>query len=224
MAKVLIVEDDQSLRDVLRYNLGREGYEVVMANDGAQALEAVQREKPDLILLDILLPELDGYEVCRILRRQTDIPIIMLTAKDQEMDKVMGLELGADDYITKPFSLKELLARIRAQLRRHEDKMVTSPLKIGNMEIDTARHKVSIGGRPVELSPKEFELLTFLLQNKGIVFSRNQLLEKIWGYNYEGDSRSIDVHIRWLRKKIEFNPQKPRHLITVRGFGYKFEE
>lgn len=224
MAKVLVVEDDQSLREVLRYNLGREGYEVVMANDGAQALEVTQREKPDLILLDILLPELDGYEVCRILRRQTGIPIIMLTAKNQEMDKVMGLELGADDYITKPFSLKELLARIRAQLRRHEDKMVIYPLKIGNIEIDTARHKVNIGGRSVELSPKEFELLTFLVRNKGLVFSRNQLLEKIWGYAYEGDSRSVDVHIRWLRKKIEVNPQKPQHLITVRGFGYKFEE
>lgn len=223
MTKVLVVEDDSSLSRVLNYNLRREGYEVVMAEDGSQALEVARRERPDLILLDILLPELDGYEVCRILRQETHIPIIMLTAKDQEMDKVMGLELGADDYITKPFSLKELLARVRVRLRHYQEKTV-APLQIADMEIDIAQHKISVAGRTVELPPKEFELLTFLAQNKGVVFSRNQLLERIWGYDYNGGTRTVDVHIRWLRRKIEANPERPRHLVTVRGFGYKFQE
>jgi len=225
--KILIVEDDRNLLDSLRYNLRKEGYSVVTAVDGAEALEVARREKPDLIILDIMLPKLSGFEVCRILRKEMTTPILMLTAKDEEIDKVVGLEIGADDYMTKPFSMRELLARVGAMLRRSE--MAVGPavaaevLIIGDLEIDVARHRASLGGTTLELTPKEFDLLTFLAKNKGFVFSREQLLEKVWGYDFAGDTRTVDVHIRWLRQKIEREPTEPERLVTVRGTGYKLE-
>ena len=227
--KILIVEDDRNLLDTIKYNLHKEGYEVATAADGAQALEIARREKPDLIILDVMLPEVSGLEVCRILRREMTTPILMLTARVEETDKIVGLEIGADDYMTKPFSLRELIARVRAMLRRA--KMAeTQPgvkgdlLTIGDIKIDIARHQTSKGATILELTPKEFDLLTFLARNKGFVFSRNQLLEKVWGYDFTGDTRTVDVHVRWLRQKIETDPSNPRYLITVRGTGYKFEE
>jgi two-component system OmpR family response regulator len=231
--KILVVEDDKTLLDVLKYNLTKEGYEVVTAIDGVQALELARSDKPDLIVLDIMLPKLDGFEVCRILRKEMTVPILMLTAKVEEIDKVVGLELGADDYVTKPFSLRELLARIRALLRRtemlkqealSEEEAVPPPVKVGDLRIDLARHRVSLSDSLIDLSPREFELLTFLARNRGRAFSRDYLLEKVWGYDYAGDTRTVDVHIRWLRRRIEADPARPRHLLTVRGVGYKFEE
>jgi len=231
-SKILIVEDDKTLLDVLKYNLLKEGYGVVTATDGVQALEVAQREKPNFIVLDIMLPKLDGFEVCRILRKEMTVPILMLTAKTEEIDKVVGLELGADDYLTKPFSLRELLARIRAMLRRVEmtkqealskQEAVPPAVRIANLEIDFARHQVLRNGLALNLSPKEFELLAFLVRNRGQVFSRDHLLERVWGYDYVGDTRTVDVHIRWLRQKIEDDPSHPRRLLAVRGVGYKFE-
>ncbi len=224
-AKILVVEDDLNLLATLKYNFIKEGYDVVTAVDGAGALEAARREKSDLMVLDIMLPGLSGFEVCRILRKETDVPIMMLTAKVDEVDKIVGLEIGADDYMTKPFSMRELLARIRAMLRRAEmaraEPELKPALRIGDLEIDSARHRASRGGETLELSPKEFDLLAFLAQNKGLVFSREQLLEKVWGYDYAGETRTVDVHIRWLRQKIEGDPAKPKILVTVRGTGYK---
>ena len=231
--KILVVEDDKTLLDVLKYNLLKENYLVVTAVDGVQALEVARSENPDLIVLDIMLPKLDGFEVCRILRREMIVPILMLTAKTEEIDKVVGFELGADDYLTKPFSLRELLARIRAMLRRVEmmkqealSKQETVPpaMKIANLEVDPARHQVWRGGLALDLSPREFELLAFLVRNRGQVFTRDHLLERVWGYDYAGDTRTVDVHIRWLRQKIEDDPSHPEHLLAVRGVGYKFEE
>ncbi|MBE9501825.1 MAG: response regulator transcription factor [Dehalococcoidia bacterium] len=228
--KILIVEDDRTLLEGLKYSLTREGYRVSTATDGVQALELAREEKPDLIILDIMLPELDGLEVCRILRKEgMAIPILMLTAKVEEIDRVVGLELGADDYITKPFSLRELLARIRASLRRVEmtqwevSQQAPPRLRFGDLEIDLPRHQVTLGDSVLSLSRKEFELLAFLAKNRGLVISRDTLLEKIWGYEYEGDTRTVDVHIRWLREKIESDSANPRRILTVRGVGYKFE-
>ncbi|HEY49566.1 MAG TPA: response regulator transcription factor [Dehalococcoidia bacterium] len=232
-SKILVVEDDHTLLGVLKYNLVKEGYSVVTAVDGAQALEFARNEIPELIVLDIMLPKLSGLEVCRILRKEMSIPILMLTAKTEEVDKIVGLEIGADDYMTKPFSMRELLARIRAMLRRTEmmrqeatsiKEGAPARIKVADIEIDLARHKVSLKGTTVNLTHKEFDLLTFLVKNRGQVFSREQLLEKVWGYEYAGDTRTVDVHIRWLRQKIEAAPSQPRHLVTVRGVGYKFEE
>jgi len=225
--KILIVEDDHNLLDTLKYNLRKEGYKVVIAVDGAEALNVARREKPDLIILDIMLPKMSGFEVCHILRKDMIVPILMLTAKTEETDKIVGLEIGADDYMTKPFSLRELLARVRAMLRRVE--MAVQPaggekvLIVDDLEIDIARHQSFLGGTALELSPKEFDLLAFLAKNKGFVFSREQLLDKVWGYDYAGDTRTVDVHIRWLRQKIESDPAKPERLVTVRGTGYKLE-
>jgi two-component system OmpR family response regulator len=226
--KILIVEDDQALLDVLKYNLTKEGYDVVTATDGIQALEVARGSKPDLILLDIMLPKMSGFDVCRILRKETTTPILMLTAKDEEVDKIVGLEIGADDYMTKPFSMRELLARIRAMLRRAE--MVKpkpaeeAVLRISDLEVDLARHQATLSGTKLELTPKEFDLLVFLARNKGLVFSREQLLERVWGYDYAGGTRTVDVHIRWLRQKLEVDPAKPKRLITIRGVGYKLED
>ncbi len=227
-AKILVVEDDQNLLATLKYNLLKEGYRVVTAVDGAQALEVARSEKPELMVLDVMLPKFSGFEVCRILRREMTIPILILTAKTEEVDKIVGLEIGADDYMTKPFSMRELLARVRAMLRRAD--MAKLPpdgepksLKVGNLEIDNGRHQVFCGGSPLTLTPKEYDLLTFLTRNKGFVFSREQLLDKVWGYDYAGDTRTVDVHIRWLRRKIEADPAHPRNLLTVRGTGYKLE-
>ncbi len=223
--KILIVEDDPNILAALKYNLGKEGYNTLTAVDGVQALALARESKPALIVLDIMLPELSGFEVCRILRKEMAVPIIMLTARGDEIDKVTGLDLGADDYMTKPFSMRELMARIRAMLRRSEIKTVIleTPLKFGDIEVDILHHLITRKGAALNLSPKEFDLLAFLAGNKGLVFSRDQLLEKVWGYDYAGDTRTVDVHIRWLRGKIEDNSEEPKRLITVRGVGYKFE-
>jgi two-component system OmpR family response regulator len=226
-AKILIVEDDHNLLTTLRYNLIKEGYRIVTAIDGGQAVEVSRKEKPDLVILDVMLPGMSGFEVCRILRKETAVPILMLTAKTDEVDKIVGLEIGADDYMTKPFSMRELLARVRAMLRRAE--MIQQPhgepkqVTIGDLEIDIGRHRAFCKGSPLELTPKEYDLLVFLARNRGLVFSREKLLEKVWGYDYAGDTRTVDVHIRWLRRKIETDPAHPKNLLTVRGTGYKLE-
>lgn len=225
-SKVLIVEDDRTLLGVLQYNLTREGYTVSTATDGIEALDAAHSGKPDLIILDIMLPKMSGLEVCRILRKDTPVPILMLTARSDEADKVAGLDLGADDYMTKPFSVKELLARARAMLRRaemHTSGIHGEVLQTGDIQVDEARHTALKGGSALALTPREFDLLAFLARNKGLVFSREQLLEKLWGYDFTGDTRTVDVHIRWLREKIEDDPGKPSRLVTVRGIGYKME-
>ncbi len=224
-SKILIVEDDPNILEALKYNLGKEGYATLTAVDGVQALELARVNKPDLVILDILLPQMSGFEVCRILRKEMTVPIIMLTARDDEIDKVTGLDLGADDYMTKPFSMRELMARVRAMLRRVEIQTVIpeTPRRFGDLEIDILHHVITRAGNTLNLSPKEFDLLVFLTSNKGLVFSRDQLLEKVWGYDYSGDTRTVDVHIRWLREKIEDNSEEPKRLITVRGVGYKFE-
>jgi len=226
--RILVVEDDQNLLATLKYNLLKEGYQVVTAVDGAQALEIARSEKTELIVLDVMLPKLSGFEVCRILRKEMTVPILMLTAKTEEIDKIVGLEIGADDYMTKPFSMRELLARVRAMLRRadmarSEPVSESEYLRIGDLEIDTARHRAFYQGSPLDLTPKEYDLLVFLARNRGFVFSRERLLEKVWGYDYAGDTRTVDVHVRWLRRKIEADPRKPMYLITVRGTGYKLE-
>ena len=235
MSKILIVDDDKNLLEVIKYNLEKDGCSVVLAEDGTQAIEIAHREKPDLIILDVMLPGIDGFEVCRILRKEMSVPILMLSAKTDEIDKVVGLELGADDYITKPFSVRELMARVRAALRRRESNeqhTLSNKLKETNgnliikghgLEVDTVRHQVSLKGSVLNLTPKEFELLAFLMRYKGQVFNREQLMEKVWGYTFEGSKRTVDVHIRWLRQKIEDNPDTPKILVTVIGFGYKFE-
>ena len=226
--KILIVEDDVNLLSTLRYNLRGEGYDVTTATDGAEAIEKARSIKPELIVLDVMLTKLSGFEVCRILRKDTTVPILMLTAKTEEVDKIVGLEIGADDYMTKPFSMRELMARIRAMLRR-ADMSKPQPasdqklLKSGGLEIDVSRHQVFYRSVPLDLTPKEYDLLVFLTRNKGLVFSREQLLDKVWGYDYAGDTRTVDVHVRWLRQKIETDPAHPRNLLTVRGAGYKLE-
>jgi two-component system OmpR family response regulator len=227
--KLLIVEDDKNLLATLEYNFSKEGYKVLTARDGIKALEVASEKKPDLIILDLMLPGINGLEVCRILRKTITVPILILTAKSEEVDKIVGLEIGADDYMTKPFSMRELQARIRAMLRR----ITMSPLetidkakdyKIGELEVDITGHQVFFRGNKLKLTPKEFDLLAFLISNKNLVFSREKLLEKVWGYDYPGDTRTVDVHIRWLRQKIEYDPSKPEYLVTIRGTGYKLEE
>jgi two-component system, OmpR family, response regulator len=226
-SSILIVEDDRTLQDVLRYNFTKEGYRVIMAEDGLKGLEAARREHPDLIILDVMLPQMSGFEVCRELRNELSTPILMLTARDEEIDRIVGLDIGADDYVTKPFSMRVLLARVRALLRRSEIAdtalAVEGNIMIGDIEIDVARHKATLRGRSLDLTPKEFDFLLFLAMNKGLVFSREQLLEKVWGFDYSGDTRTVDVHVRYLREKIETDPANPVHLITVRGVGYKLE-
>lgn len=230
--KVLIVEDDPAIRDALSYNLGREGYEVRVAGDGTAALEAARASAPDLVVLDLMLPELDGYDVTRTLRKESNVPILMLTARDDEIDRVLGLELGADDYLTKPFSMRELLARVKAMLRRERlAKEAAEPqaaaahkqLVSGNLEINLTRHEAYLDGKVIDLKPKEYDLLVFFLQNSGQVFSREQLLEQVWGWEFSGGSRTVDVHVRWLRSRIEQDSEQPTRIITVRGVGYRFE-
>ena len=222
--KILLVEDDETLLGVLKYNLGKEGYQVATSTDGANALEVFRKFTPDMVVLDIMLPGLDGFEVCRILRKESSVPVLMLTAKTQEVDKVIGLELGADDYMTKPFSIRELSARIKAILRRSETPVETSDkLVSGDLVVDLKEHKVKLSDKEIELSPKEFDLLAFMMRHKKRVFSRSYLLDKVWSYDFEGDERTVDVHIRWLRQKIETDPSQPKRLLTVRGSGYKFE-
>ena len=220
---VLVVDDEPTLVAALKYNLEREGYRVLTAADGGAALEVARSRRPDLLVLDLMLPVMDGLEVCRALRREMSVPILMLTAKGEEIDKVVGLEIGADDYVTKPFGMRELLARVRALLRRAEPTAETEVLATGDLEIDLKRREARRDGRPLELKPKELELLLYFVRNRGRAFTREQLLRDVWGYDFLGDSRTVDVHIRWLRQKIEAEPAKPVRLITVRGVGYRFE-
>ncbi|MBA4375507.1 MAG: DNA-binding response regulator [Anaerolinea sp.] len=234
-SKLLIVEDEKALRETLAYNLTNEGYEVEICADGISALEVARKTSFDLIMLDIMLPGMDGFEVCRVLRTEMNTPILMLTARDDEIDRVVGLEVGADDYMVKPFSMRELIARVKAMLRRvrimrEEATIIQTPepsskeiLQFGDLAIDTIRREVRMRNKNLELQPKEYELLYFLAINRGRAMSRNKILEDVWGWDYVGESRTVDVHIRWLRQKIETDPANPTRLVTVRGSGYRFE-
>jgi DNA-binding response OmpR family regulator len=219
---ILVVDDEPTLRETLAEALEADGYRVVTAADGREALVRFRADHPDLIVLDLMLPELSGIEVCRIVRRESGVPIVMLTAKDSELDKVVGLELGADDYVTKPFSLRELSARIRALFRRSEQapEATATLVDLGPVQVDLAGHRLLRDGSPVPVKPKAFELLAFLVRNPGQVFTRDQLLEHVWGYDYAGETRTVDVHVHWLRSEIEADPGAPRYLQTVRGVGY----
>lgn len=243
--RVLVVEDDDTLRETLEYNLNNQGYQVITAIDGYQGLASARRDQPDVILLDVMLPGLDGFEVCRILRKEMSVPILMLTARTEEVDKIVGLEVGADDYLTKPFSMRELLARVKALLRRVElirediaaqqsdeqaenmkaqaEPSLAQPLQFGDLAIDETRREVRMAGVPVRIKPKEFDLLIFLARHKGIALSRDLILERVWGWSYDGNSRTVDVHVRWLREKIEPDPANARRIVTVRGIGYRFD-
>lgn len=224
MTRILIIEDEPALREPLAYLLQREGYDIVEAGDGLTALEAFDRDGADLVLLDLMLPGMSGTEVCRQLRATSTVPIIMLTAKDSEIDIVVGLELGADDYVTKPYSSRELLARIRAVLRRRlESEPEDTVLTAGHVRMDLERHQVSVDGRPVSMPLKEYELLEFLLRNAGRVLTRGQLIDRVWGSDYFGDTKTLDVHIKRIRSKIEKDPKDPEMLLTVRGLGYRIE-
>lgn len=232
--KILIVEDELALQETLAYNLKKEGYDVESVGDGRMALEAARKIKPDLIVLDIMLPEMDGFEVARILRKETATAILMLTARDDEIDRVVGLEVGADDYLTKPFSMRELLARVKAQLRRarllREEMGQGKPLeprhevlKFDNLTINLTRREVTLDDAPIQLKPKEYDLLLFFAEHPRQMLSREFILERVWGWDYIGDSRTVDVHVRWLRQKIEVNASEPKRIVTVRGGGYRFE-
>ena len=222
---VLVIEDEASLVSALSYNLRKNGFNVTSASDGFEGLQAARREHPDVIVLDLMLPKMDGLEVCRRIRADSDVPILMLTAKSEELDKVVGLEMGADDYLTKPFSMRELMARVRALLRRataREGSEDSARVTAGAIELDPRGRTVWRDGVEVSFKPKEFDLLFFMVKNAGQVFTREQLLEQVWGYDFFGGSRTVDVHVRWLREKLEDLPSSPRHLLTVRGVGYKF--
>ena len=222
---VLVVEDESGLASTLSYNLRKNGFNVVSAADGVEGLRAVRRDHPDVIVLDLMLPKMDGLEVCRRVRAESDVPILMLTAKSEEFDKVVGLEMGADDYLTKPFSMRELMARVRALLRRsstREPDGDTSRVGFGDVVLDPRGRVVRKAAEEITLKPKEFDLLYFLVRNAGQVFTREHILENVWGYDFFGGSRTVDVHIRWLRERLEDTPARPKHLLTVRGVGYKF--
>ena len=227
MACVLVVEDEQSLREPLVYLLKKEGFETLEAADGLQAVEVFNASEVDLVLLDLMLPGINGNEVCRIIRQTSQVPIIMLTAKDSEIDKVVGLEIGADDYVTKPYSTRELLARMKAVLRRQTEAVpvVETPgiIEVGSVRMDVDRHIVEVHGEKVSMPLKEFELLELLLENANRVLTRGQIIDRVWGSNYFGDTKTLDVHIKRIRSKIEDDPARPVHLLTVRGLGYKFE-
>ena len=225
MTRVLVVEDEESFSDALSYMLRKEGYEVEVANDGAAALEQYARSGADLILLDLMLPKVSGTDVCRSIRQTSSVPIIMVTAKDSEIDKVVGLELGADDYVTKPFSSRELTARIKAVLRRgaEAEEPTLTTVSVGDVRMDVDRHVVTVRGQDLNLPLKEFDLLELLLRNAGRVLTRGQLIDRVWGSDYVGDTKTLDVHIKRLRSKVEPDPTKPVHVLTVRGLGYKYE-
>ena len=240
VTKILVVEDNKTLQETLEYNLKRQGYEVTVAGNGRSAVELAKSIQPNLIVLDVMLPEFDGFEVCRRVRQEQNMPILMLTARADEIDKIVGLEMGADDYLTKPFSMRELLARVKAMLRRvdlvrqdvaaeHQKSQATAPvsknsrLVFGNLIIDQGRHELFLNGKSLRLKPKEYELLTFLARHKGIAVSRSSLLERVWGWSYDGNSRTVDVHVRWLREKIEPEDGKASRIVTVRGVGYRFD-
>jgi DNA-binding response OmpR family regulator len=233
---ILVVDDEKTLRDTLEYNLRREGYRVLIAADGNEAVRLAYSERPDLVILDIMLPGMSGFDVCRAVRKELTVPILMLSAREEEIDKVLGLELGADDYLTKPFSLRELLARVGAMLRRAEmmrtevsigntlsgNNAATTTLVADNLLINMAQRTVTRAGKPVEMKPKEFDLLAFLASHPKQVFSRETLLDRVWGYDFVGGTRTVDVHVRWLRAKLESNPSHPQLIQTVYGVGYKF--
>lgn len=236
--KVLVVEDEPALVETLEYSLARQGYKVSTAMDGLAALETARRERPDLIVLDVMLPKLDGFEVCRILRQEMSMPILMLTARTDEVDKVVGLEVGADDYLTKPFSMRELVARVKALLRRvrlvreelaqvathtPQADFPTEQMVFDDLVVDLSRRELRLADKAIHLKPKEFDLLIFLTRNRGIVLSRDLALERVWGWEYDGGSRTVDVHVRWLREKIERDPSNPTRIVTVRGIGYRFD-
>ncbi len=225
MTRILVVEDEQSFSDPLSYLLSKEGYEVAVTETGPDALAAFDEHGADLVLLDLMLPGLSGVDVCRALRQRSSVPVIMLTAKDSEIDTVVGLEIGADDYVTKPYSGRELLARIKAVLRRlsEPEGLLPSTVAGGPVRLDTERHLVAVDGQPVSMPLKEFELLEMLLRNAGRVLTRGQLIDRIWGNDYVGDTKTLDVHVKRLRAKVEPDPADPRHIVTVRGLGYKFE-
>jgi DNA-binding response OmpR family regulator len=231
---ILVVEDEPALRDTLTYNLKKDGFTVEAVGDGRSALESARRLKPDLIVLDLMLPEIDGFEVCRILRKEMITPILMLTARDDEIDRVVGLEVGADDYLTKPFSMRELMARVKAQMRRSrllreelakstETQKQQQKLKFDNLIVNLTRREVTLNDAPLALKPQEYELLVFFAEHKGQMLSREFVLERVWGWDFIGDSRTVDVHVRWLRQKIEDDPGTPKRIVTVRGGGYRFE-
>jgi DNA-binding response OmpR family regulator len=238
--RILLVEDDSTLRETIAYNLERQKYKVVQAADGITALAKARKKTPDLIILDVMLPGMDGFEICRVLRKEMNVPIIMLTARADEVDKVVGLEMGADDYMTKPFSMRELVARVKAMLRRvrlmqealaAEGEGAVDGIAAGrdpvlafeDLEIDPVRREIRRGESPVHLKPKEFELLYFLARHRGTVLSRDLILQRVWGWDFDGGTRTVDVHVRWLREKIEPDPANPSRIITVRGVGYRFE-
>ncbi len=232
--KILIVEDEPVLQETLAYNLTRQGYLVETAGDGKLAVDIARRTQPDLILLDIMLPGMDGFEVCRLIRQEMNAPILMLTARDDEIDRVIGLEIGADDYITKPFSMRELMARVKAQLRRtrllrqeaeSQAGVVVNKeiLRFDNLVVDLSRREAVYNDKVLALKPKEYDLLVYFARHKGQALSRDKILEEVWGWNYAGGSRTVDVHVRWLRAKIEVDPTQPARIVTVRGAGYRFE-
>jgi len=233
---ILVVEDEPSLQETLVYNLEKQGYKVEASGDGNLAIQAAHRLQPDLVILDIMLPGLDGFEVCKVLRRESTVPILMLTARDDEIDRVVGLEVGADDYLTKPFSMRELLARVKAQLRRArivreelgntKEAMVDADHKVlvfTNLSIDLTRREVMLVGQIIPLKPQEYNLLVFFAEHKGQMLTREFILERVWGWDYIGDSRTVDVHVRWLRQSLETDPSNPERIVTVRGGGYRFE-
>ena len=231
--KILVVEDEPTLVETLEYNLSHRDYDVFTAMDGRKALDMARREHPDLIILDLMLPGIDGIEVCRVLRQEMNVPILMLTARDEEIDKVVGLEVGADDYMTKPFSMRELMARVKALLRRErlireelsaEDRVTQEEtLRFGDLTVDRSRREVRRAGETLHLKPREYELLVFLARHRGMVLSRDLILDRVWGWDYDGGSRTVDVHVHWLREKIEPDPKNPCRIVTVRGVGYRFE-
>ena len=230
--KILIIEDEIALQDTLAYNLTHQGYQVEVAGDGLVGLEKARKVNPDMIILDIMLPGLDGFEVCRILRQEMNVPILMLTAKDDEIDRVIGLEVGADDYLTKPFSMREFLARVKAHLRRirlikeefeNQSDETKQILQFGDLILDLNRREVLLDNQPLVLKPKEYDLLLFLARHRGQVLTRDLILERVWGWDFSGGSRTVDVHVRWLREKIEKDPAQPERIVTVRGAGYRFE-
>ncbi len=224
MKTILVVEDEPTLLSTLRYNLEREGYRVLTASDGESGLDIARSCDPDALILDLMLPVMSGLDVCRIVRRDSTVPIIMLTARSEETDRVVGLEIGADDYVVKPFGMRELMARVAAVLRRSATATPPGPVfKSGNLLADATRREVSLRGEPLALKPKEYDLLVYFLRNPRRAFTRDELLDEVWGYEFAGDSRTVDVHINWLRHKIEETPSKPTRLITIRGHGYRFE-
>jgi DNA-binding response OmpR family regulator len=229
---ILVVEDNQTLLDTIMYNLEQRGYATFGATSGYVALDLMRQKQPNLIVLDLMLPGMDGFDVCRRVRKESNVPIIMLTARDHEIDKVTGLELGADDYMTKPFSMRELITRIKVMLRRDsmlreqftpDEPVIAKPLVFENVTIDTSRREVTVNGTVMHLKPKEYELLLFMARNRGVALSRDLLLERVWDWTHAGSTRTVDVHIRWLREKIEPHETSPQHIVTVRGLGYRFE-